>query len=672
MVDDIATRHSWPPSSAAGSSGKLEKLASVGRFRSQATLLRPRDGGIVKPLCPPGSTLGQLLSGCPDAPALSIAGGGATFTRSQLAKEVAAVAATLQKHGCVRGSLVAWMLEKTDLSAVVLFLATVSFGGIAAPLSAEWSPAEAEYALQELCPALLILTQDNETPGVLAAKEIAEKVAFVTVHGEGSVQLTSTNKLSQATSFVKRVFPARASFSEAADPALALLVADGTKMSSPSVVLLTHANLLAGAAAAAAAYDLSAGDKTLLAMPLFHANGLCNGLIATLATGGEAVIPSAGRFSAATFWEDVAENGVSWVSAVPAALTLLLRHTHAWEEARRPQLRLFASSCGADLLPTETRNRIERAFNAPVVEAFALPEASMLITCNPTSGERPPGSFGTPCRGMEVAVVSPEGTELPPGEEGAVVMRGPAVCALHMRKGKAVPSPSAASPAGWVPTGRRGWMNAADGSYVIHPDPAFINQGGDRLALSEVDLSFEGFPGVAKVAAFAAVHEVMGQVVAVALEGPALASTKVTNKDLCMWAASASEHPLRARWLPQVTVLLPSERDWPAVEHPSQLAAAFKLPTLSGRASDTFIYTANSGLQRAEGDGKAGKQAKSLGRSVSLLARENKEMAILEAAVLESYAAVLPAMDDSGLGAETNFFDAGGTSLQVRSSAWRH
>lgn len=60
-------------------------------------------------------------------------------------------------------------------------------------------------------------------------------------------------------------------------------------------------------------YELTPADRTLLVMPLFHVHGLVCGLLATLLSGGAAVIPQ--KFSASHFWNDFIEQKCNWYTA---------------------------------------------------------------------------------------------------------------------------------------------------------------------------------------------------------------------------------------------------------------------------------------------------------------------------------------------------------------------
>lgn len=78
-------------------------------------------------------------------------------------------------------------------------------------------------------------------------------------------------------------------------------------------VPLSHLNLTTSMKNVSNTYKLTSNDRTLLVMPLFHIHGLVCGLLATLSTGGSAVIPQ--RFSASHFWADYTDMKCNWYTA---------------------------------------------------------------------------------------------------------------------------------------------------------------------------------------------------------------------------------------------------------------------------------------------------------------------------------------------------------------------
>ena len=90
----------------------------------------------------------------------------------------------------------------------------------------------------------------------------------------------------------------------------------------PKGVLLTHASMLYAGAAVAAHQDLSASDRVLSSLPLYHINGQCIATASTLVSGGSLVMPH--RFSASQWWPLVERYRPTWLNLVPTIIAYLL------------------------------------------------------------------------------------------------------------------------------------------------------------------------------------------------------------------------------------------------------------------------------------------------------------------------------------------------------------
>ncbi len=151
---------------------------------------------------------------------------------------------------------------------------------------------------------------------------------------------------------------------------------------------------------------------------------------------------------------------------------------------------------------------LERTFDAPVVEAYGMTEASHQMTSNPLPPRaRKPGTVGMPA-GPEVAVMDGAGRPLPAGEVGEVVIRGPNVTRGYRDNPEA---DRAAFVDGWFRTGDEGRFDA-DGYLTITGQlKELINRGGEKVSPREVDEALVDHPAVAQVLAFAAPHAVLGE-----------------------------------------------------------------------------------------------------------------------------------------------------------------
>src|SRR5689334_23255484 len=178
---------------------------------------------------------------------------------------------------------------------------------------------------------------------------------------------------------------------EPGDTALLMLTSGTT--SRPKIVPLTHANVCAAAYCSVAAVGLTENDRCINMMPLFHGHGLTNVVLASLAAGAGVVCTPGCDVNRFFAW--LAEFRPTWYSAVPTmhrAILAQARNHH--EQAAERRLR-FVRSASATLQP-DLLAELERAFEAPVIEAYGMTEtASSLIASNPLPPRRrKPGSVG--------------------------------------------------------------------------------------------------------------------------------------------------------------------------------------------------------------------------------------------------------------------------------------
>jgi acyl-CoA synthetase (AMP-forming)/AMP-acid ligase II len=263
--------------------------------------------------------------------------------------------------------------------------------------------------------------------------------------------------------------------------------------------------------AIAAHYQLGAADVSYCAMPLFHVHGLIASTLAQLAVGGSVVTPR--RLSQRRYWQQVSAHGVTWVSASPTIHSELIEHG----TGSAPSIR-FVRSCSSALSPALFR-RLEELYQAPVLEAYGMTEASHQMTSNPLPpGRHLAGSVGIPA-GAQVRIVDQTGRDLPAGQPGEVAVRGPGLTPGYLGD----PEANAESFFdGWFRTGDRGLLE--DGYLRLEGRiKELIIRGGENISPGEVEDALKAHPAVSDAVCFGIDDDKYGQVVgaAVILEGEA-------------------------------------------------------------------------------------------------------------------------------------------------------
>ena len=287
---------------------------------------------------------------------------GRLVSYDELRSQVRGMAGALRAAGIYRESRVAIALPN-GLESIVAFLAA-SVAGTAAPLNPGYKFEEFCFYLEDTRARLLIAPEEEGAEARRAAS-----TAGIPVRTPGALGGSAG------------VAPEP----EADDVALVLHTSGST--GRPKRVPLRHRNLAASAHNIAATYALGPEDVSLCLMPLFHVHGLMASTMATILTGGTVVAPA--RFNPLSFWRMARDCGVTWYSAVPSIHQLILTRKRGGPERLR-----FVRSCSAALSPDLMR-RMEEYFDAPVLEAYGMTEASHQMASYPLPpAARKAGSVG--------------------------------------------------------------------------------------------------------------------------------------------------------------------------------------------------------------------------------------------------------------------------------------
>ncbi|MBU6499781.1 MAG: acyl--CoA ligase, partial [Rhodospirillales bacterium] len=397
---------------------------------------------------------------------------------------------------------------------------TIACGATTAPLNPAYRGEEFDFYLSDLDAKCLVIQQGMASP----ARAVAEArgipiVELVPAEGPaGDFSLVAPASLAPASVAAgRRGAPARTGAAEADDVALVLHTSGTT--SRPKIVPLRHVNVTASAAHIGANLALEPGDTCLNIMPLFHIHGLIAAVLSSLAAGGSVVCTPG--FNAFKFFATFEEARPSWFTAVPtmhqAILGLAPRHKPAIAAGR---LRFIRSSSAS--LPPQVMTAMEEAFGVPVIESYGMTEAAHQMASNPLP-PRPhyAGSVGI-AAGPEIAIMADDGTLLPPGALGEVVIRGRNVTAGYENNADAN---AKAFTHGWFRTGDQGTLDDAGYLRLTGRLKEIINRGGEKVSPLEVDEVLMDHPAVQQVVTFAMPHAKLGEEVAAAVvlhEGHAL------------------------------------------------------------------------------------------------------------------------------------------------------
>ena len=277
--------------------------------------------------------------------------------------------------------------------------------------------------------------------------------------------------------------------------------------------VLTHGNLAANARTLVEAWRITAADRYLAVLPLFHVHGLGNGVCSWLASGCRMRLVE--RFEHDKAEALFEEFRPTLFFGVPTVYVRLLELSD--EAARRigGRMRLFVS--GSAPLPASVFEAFRSKFGHAILERYGMTETLMTIG-NPYEGERRPGTVGRPLPGVELRVVDADGQEAPPGETGQLLVRGPAVFERYWRQPEAT---AAAFVDGWFRTGDLG-DRSGDGYVTLRGRASdLIISGGFNVYPREIEDVLLEQPGVREAAVLGVPDERRGELPVACFAGEA-------------------------------------------------------------------------------------------------------------------------------------------------------
>jgi long-chain acyl-CoA synthetase len=251
------------------------------------------------------------------------------------------------------------------------------------------------------------------------------------------------------------------------------------------------------------------GDVVFGALPLFHSFGQTAAMNASLRAGGcLALLP---RFEPEAALEMMQTLGATVFLGVPAMYTAILNHPNR-EGFDLGSLRICIS--GGQSLPVEVLRGFEEAFGCKILEGYGLSETSPVACQNHPDRERKPGSIGLPIEGTEMKIVDESGAELPEGEVGEILIRGPNVMKGYWRRPEATEE---AIRDGWLYTGDLGRRDSDGYFYIVDRKKDLIIRGGYNVFPREVEEVLYEHPDVVEAAVVSVPDERLGEEVGAAV-----------------------------------------------------------------------------------------------------------------------------------------------------------
>ena len=408
-------------------------------------------------------------------------------TYRELEALAARFAGLLQEHGAGAGDRVALLLPN-EPAFVGAYYGALRLGAIVVPLNPLLRRAEIESRIDDSGARLLVAPagRAQELDGVTAAL----------VNPAAAAQAEPVEEVADR---------------EAGGPAV-LLYTSGTSGGAKGAEL-THVGLRTNATFLARdVLGLTPSDVILGSTPLSHVLGQSGVMNAAIALGAcVALMP---RFDAAAALDLMRREGAGVFLGVPTMCKALLQAAEPLETV--PPLRV--AHIGGAPLPPETLRAFEARFDCPVLEGYGMTETGTASSHRRGQTVKP-GSVGTPAEGIELRIADLAGADLPAGETGEVLVRGPWLMRGYWRNPEA--TRAAVDADGWLATGDIGYLDEDGYLFLVDRRKDVILRGGYTVYPREVEDVLHEHPAVQEAAVVGVPDETLGEeVVALVVPRP--------------------------------------------------------------------------------------------------------------------------------------------------------
>jgi long-chain acyl-CoA synthetase len=296
-------------------------------------------------------------------------------------------------------------------------------------------------------------------------------------------------------------------FVERADDDVALQPYTSGTTGRPKGVLLTHKNLTSNVKAVTKLFPLTPEeDRILIPIPMFHITGMTVLMLSPL-TRGSTIYPML-RWDAEEALRLIETHKITNFLSVPTIYIDLLHHPKLTEHDLS-SLRLCSS--GGAPMPVPVMEAWEAKTGVPIYEGYGLTETSPVTHTNLAAPERRPGSIGWPIENTECRIVNEKGEEVPTGEVGELLIRGPQIMKGYHNDPEA--TKEAIEPDGFFRTGDLAYRDEEGYYYIVDRVKDMINVGGLNVYPKEVEHVLYEHPAVAECAVVGIPDERKGETV---------------------------------------------------------------------------------------------------------------------------------------------------------------
>jgi fatty-acyl-CoA synthase len=420
----------------------------------------------------------------PDRLAFVEAAGGRSFTYRAFDDRAERAGQVLRDLGLGRGDRVA-LLMLNEVAFFELLFAAARIGAIAVPLNWRLAASELGAVIADCSPRLLV----HDTANDATAPQLGTPVLSLATYEKRLADVTPASPDDGAWK---------------SDAVWYLLYTSGTT-GRPKAVTQTFGMALANYVNLSQAIALTAADRTLNFLPLFHTAGINLHTLPTLIAGGSVTIFA--KFDAGPVLSAIGGGEATCFFGVPSVYQALALHPR-FAATDLGQVRSW--SCGGAPLPEPLLRRfLDRG--ARVCAGYGMTETGpTLCLMDPAAVETRIGSSGKAQVLSRLRIVDADGKDVPAGLSGEVLVKGSNVTPGYWNNAEA--TRAAFTSDGWLKTGDVGRLDAEGYVTIVDRIKDMFISGGENVYPAEVERALLAHPEVQEAAVIGVADERWGEV----------------------------------------------------------------------------------------------------------------------------------------------------------------
>ncbi len=423
---------------------------------------------------------------------------GERVTYGDLYARVRRISGALYELGFRKGDGLAIILPNSE-AFLEMYYAALSIGMFVVPLNPLYTPNELLYMLQDSAVKIIVAPVQmapiapmvmQALPGVklIVAGESGELIDHSLIAFESLLEHGALMDIPEEL---------------AIDDLAVILYTSGTT-GKPKGAMLTHQNLSSNAMMAGIHLHLSRTDRIITVLPMFHVFSLTVCVNAGIFSAAELIILS--RFSPKEVIKVIEETKATLFAGVPTMYNFILQAAGDMDVDFH-SLRYCIS--GGAAMPVAVLTEFEQRFGVTVLEGYGLSEASPITAFAPVDGRpRKVGSIGVSLPMVEQKVFDAQDHEVPVGEVGELVVRGPNVMKGYLGQPE---NTKIALRSGWLHTGDMARMDEDGYFYIVDRKKDMILVGGYNVYPREIEEVLFAYDGVLEAAVIGVPNDNYGE-----------------------------------------------------------------------------------------------------------------------------------------------------------------